>query len=80
MGDAPYRELLDEAEKRCPDERRLRSLLSSISNPEARNLIFEKALEASDAEISPDDSRTDLLDWLARIWKIQVDIQPEAEG
>ena len=78
FGDEAYRRLLDEAERRFPDEQRLRTFLESITDPEVRELLFETALEVAAIEPPLGPGRSGLLDWLARTWSIRVDIQPEA--
>ena len=79
LGDETYRRLLDEAGRRFPDERRLRAFLPSITDPEARDLIYEKVVEAAQAEPPVGSERAALLEWLARTWDIRVDVQSETE-
>ena len=77
LGDEPYRQLLDEAEQRFPDQKRLRKFLATITDQESRELIYTTALEAAEVEPPVGAGRSAILDWLATTWAIRVDIQPD---
>ena len=80
LGDETYRLLLDEAERRFPDEPRLRAALKAIADQDARELIYEKAIDTVAMEQPVGRARSALLDWLAKAWNIQVDVQGEDEA
>jgi hypothetical protein len=79
LGDEPYRALLDEAEQRCSNIKALKRFLKTISNPEARELIYGEVLQEAGASPAFDRSESELLSWLAEEWKIPVEIEPESE-
>lgn len=71
LGPATYRKLTEEVDRRFPDEEALRSFLRGIERQDARDLIFEKALETAIPNgIHENESR--LLEWLRGTWKVQV--------
>ena len=80
LGDDAYRALLDESERRFANEDQLRAVLAGITDQQVRETIYETALEVADAEPPVGSVRSDLLDWLAKTWNIEVDIQEEGES
>jgi hypothetical protein len=81
LGEDEYRELLNEAEERCPDEKALDAFLGTITDREARELIYGTVLEESLADISLQEGRqVELLRRLADAWNIEVDIAPEEDA
>jgi len=72
FGDVPYRELLEEVDRRFEDESRLREFLTTIRERGARELIYGMVMEESMSAPSL-HPRTDLLDWLRGAWEIVVD-------
>jgi hypothetical protein len=75
IGAARYRELATEADERFTDEEALRDYVRSIARPEARELIYGTVLEVAMAD-TIQKNESDLLDWLASAWQIQVRFQP----
>lgn len=73
IGETEFRLLAEEVDRRFDDEDALREFLKTIARTEARELIFEKALETA----IPDGILThesEMLEWLEKEWRIQVEI------
>ena len=73
IGPAEFRKLAEEVDRRIADEDALKALLRTITRPEARELIFETALETA----IPDGILThesDILEWLEAEWELKVEI------
>ena len=71
LGDDLYRQAAELVDERFHDEEQFRKFLGTIQRPEARELIYETALEASIPDaIGPRES--EVLDWLARAWDLSV--------
>jgi hypothetical protein len=71
FGEDAYRKIAAEADERFTDEDALRDYLREIGRPEARELIYGTALGVAIGDtIQPGES--ELLDWLADEWKIDV--------
>ncbi len=79
LGEKTYRAAVAEADRRFADDDAARAFLLTIERPDARELIYETALEAAMANsIGPKES--ELLTWLAEHWKLpirfpQVDVE-----
>ena len=71
LGENAYRAAVTEADQRFTDDDAARAFLLTIERQEARELIYETALEAAMADsIGPKES--DLLTWLAERWNVPV--------
>jgi hypothetical protein len=74
LGEDTFRELAEEAEERFTDEDALKAFLSAITRQEARELIYGTVLnEALTDTIA--HSEAAFLEWLAKTWNIDVNIQ-----
>jgi uncharacterized tellurite resistance protein B-like protein len=73
VGENAYQAAAETADERFEDEEALRRFLPTIGRQEARELIYETVLEEAlaDVRIGPE---TELLDWLAKTWKIETRI------
>jgi hypothetical protein len=71
MGSQSYRAIAAEADERFADEAALRTFLGQITRPEARELIYGAVLEVALGD-TIQNSESELLDWLAQEWRIQV--------
>jgi hypothetical protein len=71
LGDENYRAAVDAVDGRFEDEKGLRTYLSTIERQEARELIYGTVLEAAFTD-SVEGRESDLLDWLAGEWKIEI--------
>jgi hypothetical protein len=84
LGDEEYRRLAAEADERCPDEAAIRAALRAVKRQEARELIYGTALEVAAGDAIR-GGESDLLDWLAGEWGIEVklaepiDVGPDDE-
>ena len=71
LGDEDYRALLDEAETRFENLDALKDHLSTITDIDARELIFGTVWDESMADADIQHSESELLQWLAKTWEIQ---------
>ena len=78
VGEERYREIANEADERFVDEEALRNYLQTTGREEARELIYGHALEVAMGD-TIQNSESDLLEWLAEQWDIEVEIA-EGEG
>jgi hypothetical protein len=76
VGKGSYREAADEADRRFDDEDAVRQFLSTITRQDARELIYEAVLAAALPD-SINNRESELLDWLAKEWRVSVRIEPE---
>ncbi|HET6284827.1 MAG TPA: hypothetical protein VFH73_27975 [Polyangia bacterium] len=73
-GEPQYQQTLDMFEKRFLDEKSFRAFLTTIGRQEARELIYATIADSA-AMDAIEGKEADLLDWLAGVWKL--DIQTE---
>lgn len=71
FGDDAYRALAAEADERFEDEAALKSFLTTLTRPEARELIYGTVLDAALPDVI-DRHESSLLGWLATEWGITV--------
>lgn len=76
IGEQSYREAADEADRRFADEAAVRQFLTTITRQDARELIYEAVLGAAMPD-SINNRESELLDWLAKEWRVSVRIEPE---
>jgi len=76
LGAAHYREIADEADERFADEAALRDFLKGAGRPDARELIYGTVLEVALAD-TMGQGESELLDWLANAWNIEVSVADE---
>ena len=76
VGERSYREAADEADRRFGDEDAVRQFLKTITRQDARELIYEAVLAAALPD-SINNRESELLDWLAKEWRVSVRIEPE---
>ncbi|MEW6270827.1 MAG: hypothetical protein AB1689_16210 [Thermodesulfobacteriota bacterium] len=74
LGPATYRRLAEEVDGRFEDEKALRRFLSGVGRSEARELVYATALEVAMGD-TIQKSESDLLDWLAKAWHVDVRIE-----
>lgn len=77
LGEDEYRSLLDEAEGQFANVSALQEFLVSIEDRGARELIFTTAMQEAMVEVTFDGADANLLDWLARVWEIDVKIDEQ---
>src|SRR5262245_3438512 len=72
FGEEAYRELASEVDESFPDEESLRVYLANVGRPDARGLVYGTALDLATGDtIQPAES--ELLEWLAEEWGIEVE-------
>ena len=76
FGDEGYQRTLDAFEKRFQDEEGFKKFLKTIGRQEARDLIFGTVLEGA-GEGALDSAETGLLDWLAQLWNVKIEIEED---
>ena len=76
FGEQGYEGTLDAFEKRFPDAESFKAFLGKIGRQDARELIFGTVLEAAGSE-AIEGREAELLDWLAKIWDIKIEIEDE---
>lgn len=74
LGAAHYRKLAAEADERFADEEALRDFLADVGRPEAREIIYGQVLEIALGD-TMQAGESDLLEWLAEEWGIDVQIE-----
>jgi hypothetical protein len=74
LGREEYEALVEEVDRRFPTEDALRAFLPSIARQEARELIYGTALGTA-IEDTVDIWESSLLDWLAKLWNVTVDVE-----
>jgi hypothetical protein len=79
LGPDTYRRLADEADRRFPDEAALRRFLAGVGREEARELIFAEAVELAIGD-TIQASESNLLDWLAEQWDLDVRFEDSSGG
>lgn len=78
FGEEAYESTLDAFEKRFTDVEGFKAFLAKIGRQDARELIFGTMLEAAGSE-AIEGREAELLDWLAKVWNIKIEIEDEPE-
>ena len=73
-GEEPYQQTLEMFDKRFLDEKSFRAFLTTIGRQEARELIYATIADSATMD-AIEGKEAELLDWLAGVWKL--DIQTE---
>jgi hypothetical protein len=78
FGEDGYQSTLDAFEKRFTDSDGFKKFLKTIGvgRQDARELIFGTVLEAAGTE-AIEGGEAELLDWLAKVWDIKIEIEDE---
>ncbi|MCU0241410.1 MAG: hypothetical protein MUF51_03190 [Vicinamibacteria bacterium] len=79
MGEEAYRAAFDSAGQQASDIESLKELLKSVTNPEARELIFETLLEAA-LPTNAIAQENQLIDVLAELWGLEPEYPDLPEG
>jgi hypothetical protein len=78
LGQDEYQRLVAEVDRRFPTEDELKAFLPSITGQEARDLIYGTVLDTA-IEDSVDPRESQVLDWLAALWNVRVELEPDTE-
>ena len=73
FGQSEYRKLVDEVSRRFQSQADLKTFLETIQRPEARDLIYDFFLEQAAGEALR-GRESELVDWLAVVWQLEVKI------
>lgn len=76
VGKKTYETTAEEVDRSFKDKAELRSFLATITRREARELIYETVLEVALAD-APMQAEAEVLEWLAGIWDIDVQVVKE---
>jgi hypothetical protein len=79
LGREEYQRLIDEVDRRFPTEDDLKAFLPSITRQDARDLIYGTVLDTAIAD-AVDPRESDVLDWLATLWNVRVELDGEPDG
>lgn len=71
LGEEAFHALAEEAEQRFPSRESLKAFLSTLRNPEARELILGTVLSETLADTLPHE-QAEFMDWLSRTWGIEI--------
>ncbi|MEI6166140.1 MAG: hypothetical protein WCS52_03015 [bacterium] len=74
LGEDLFHELAEEAEGRFAERTALKAFLTTLTNPDARELIFGTVLNENLANTIPHE-QAEFMDWLAATWNLRVDVQ-----
>ncbi|MDZ4695267.1 MAG: TerB family tellurite resistance protein [Deltaproteobacteria bacterium] len=78
LGEPAYQALLTEAERRFKTEKSMKDFLKTITGEDAREVILGTVMEMALSD-SVDRSESELLDWLAETWEIEIQYEePDA--
>lgn len=78
LGEDTYQSLLTEVDERFSSEDDVRKFLLKISRQDARELIYGTIMEMALTD-SVDRGESEVLDWLADAWKIDVEFDEPGE-
>jgi hypothetical protein len=79
LGRDEYQRLVSEVDRRFPTEDELKAFLPSITRQDARELIFGTVLDTA-IEDSVDPRESEVLDWLATLWNVRVELEGEPDA
>jgi uncharacterized tellurite resistance protein B-like protein len=71
LGEPAYQALLTEAERRFKTEKSMKDFLKTIKGDDAREVILGTVMELALSD-AVDGSESELLDWLAETWEIEI--------
>ncbi len=77
LGEDTFQELADEAEQLFADRSALKAFLSSITRPEAREIIYGTVLSETLADTLAHE-QAGFLEWLAGEWNISLQVETES--
>jgi hypothetical protein len=78
IGEGPYREAVEAADKRFSNEADLKAFLQGIQREEARGLIYGTLLDLAMSDVVT-GSESPLLSWLASTWNVEAAIEAPAD-
>jgi hypothetical protein len=79
LGRDEYQRLVSEVDRRFPTEDELKAFLPSVTRQDARELIFGTVLDTA-IEDSVDPRESEVLDWLATLWNVRVELEGEPDA
>lgn len=74
LGEDLFQELAEEAESRFAERTDLKTFLATITNPDARELIYGTVLNENLANTIPHE-QAEFMDWLGAIWDLSIDFE-----
>ncbi len=79
LGEDEYRKAVEEVDRRFPDEEAAKKFLKTIKHQEARELIYGAVLEAAMTD-TIEGRESQMLEWVAKEWNIEVEFESPPEG
>ena len=79
FGDEGYQASVEAFDTRFSDEESFRRFLATITRQEARELIYGTVLQGAAAD-AIEGGESELLSWLADVWKIEVQVEDLPDG
>jgi hypothetical protein len=79
FGEDGYQAAVDSFDGRFSDEESFRRFLTTISRQDARELIYGTVLQGAAAD-AIEGGESELLSWLADVWKIEVQVEDLPDG
>jgi hypothetical protein len=77
LGEDAYQALADEVGTRFANDAHLRAFLPSIARQEARELIVATVMDVAMAD-AVDTRESEMLEWLADLWQVDVEFEDDA--
>ncbi len=74
LGEDLFQELAEEAERRFAERTSLKTFLTTLTNPDARELIFGTVLNENLANTIPHE-QAEFMDWLSKTWDLRVTVE-----
>jgi len=74
LGEDLFHELAEEAESRFSERTALKAFLKTLTNPDARELIYGTVLNENLANTIPHE-QAEFMDWLATTWNLRINIE-----
>lgn len=79
FGEEGYQAAVEAFDARFADEESFRRFLATITRQEARELIYGTVLQGAAAD-AIEGGESELLSWLADVWKIEVQVEDLPQG
>jgi len=79
LGEEDYRKAVEEVDRRFPDEEAAQKFLKTITRQEAREVIYGAVLDAAMTD-TIEGRESQMLEWVAKEWNIQVEFETPPEG
>jgi uncharacterized tellurite resistance protein B-like protein len=79
IGEHEYRTLIHDYKPIIDNMERFKQFLTNIERQEPREIIYGTLFEIAEADFF-DENESELLDWLAKEWKLDINIENEEKN